>query len=93
MLWAKMTYKSKSVESDPNFFPLKGFYKLFQSGLWTYIWSKMSLIRSILSKLAIFGKNDQTLVISDYFGAKMTSYVKILGNLSNNFSPKSIIYI
>ena len=45
----------------------------------------MSLMGSILSKWVIFGENGQN---SDILGAKMTSYIKIWGKWSNNFSLK-----
>ena len=45
----------------------------------------MPLKGSIWSKLVIFGENVQNWVI---LGAKMTSYVKIWGKWSNNFSLK-----
>ena len=47
------------------------FLKLFQSGLWTYIWSKMSKMGSICSKWANFGENGQNWVIlANFWGPK-----------------------
>ena len=48
----------------------KSFKKLFQSGLWTKIWSKMSLMGSIWSKYVIFCENVPNWVD---LGTKMTS--------------------
>ena len=81
----------KFLGKFPKNFSLKVSKYLFQSGLWAYIWSKMSLMRSIWLKLVKIGHFWSKWSKLGHFFGRRGNYIicQNLGNWSKNFFPKS----